>query len=95
MTNRETITKLIKENNRYETPEEMSELMNESFKSVFNEEGDFIEPNNQATQKELRNIVVHKQRISKLLEGVDVRKAMGPDGVSGWTLRECRDQSGM
>ena len=23
---------------------------------------------------------------------MDVRKAMGPDGVSVWTLRECKDQ---
>ena len=23
---------------------------------------------------------------------MDVRKAMGPDGVSGWILRECKDQ---
>ena len=23
---------------------------------------------------------------------MDVRKAMGPDGVPGWTLRECEDQ---
>ena len=24
---------------------------------------------------------------------MDVKKAMGLDGVSGWTLRECREQS--
>ncbi len=23
---------------------------------------------------------------------MDVRKAMGPDGVSGWVLKECREQ---
>ncbi|MPC74107.1 hypothetical protein E2C01_068453 [Portunus trituberculatus] len=69
----------------------MSELMNEIFKSVFNEEGDFMKPNNQMTQEELRK-VVHKHKVSKLLENLDIRKAMGHDGVSGWTLRECREQ---
>ncbi|MPC87439.1 hypothetical protein E2C01_082301 [Portunus trituberculatus] len=34
----------------YETAEEMSELMKESFESVFYEEGEFIEPSNQETQ---------------------------------------------
>ena len=49
----ETITKLIKGNMMYEISEEMSELMNESFKSVFNEEGEFIKPINPAAQKGL------------------------------------------
>ncbi|MPC15027.1 hypothetical protein E2C01_007809 [Portunus trituberculatus] len=61
--------------------EEMSELMNESFKSIFNEEEDFIEPSNQETQEELRNDVVQKQKIKELLEKVDERKGMGPDGA--------------
>ncbi|MPC20598.1 hypothetical protein E2C01_013551 [Portunus trituberculatus] len=51
MTSREIITKLIQGNRTYETLEEISELMNESFKSVFNEEGEFIKPNSQATQE--------------------------------------------
>ena len=44
------------------------------------------------THEGLQNIVMHKQKISRMLERVDVRKAVGPDGVSGWTLRECRKQ---
>ena len=36
--------------------------------------------------------MVDKQEISRILEKVDVRKALRPDGVSGWTLRECREQ---
>ncbi|MPC40491.1 hypothetical protein E2C01_034051 [Portunus trituberculatus] len=56
--------------------------MNESFKSVFYEEEEFIESNNQATQEGLRDSVVEKQKIRELLEKVDIRKAMGPDGVT-------------
>ena len=35
---------------------------------------------------------MQRQEIDKLLEKLDARKAMGPDGVSSWTLKECREQ---
>ena len=92
MSNKETIDKLIKGDNVYETAQEMSEIMNESFKSVFILEENFEEPNIEVQQQGISNIVVQKQKINNLLEKLDVRKAMGPDGVSAWTLRECREQ---
>ena len=36
--------------------------------------------------------MVQKQDVGRLMGSLDVRKAMGPDGESGWTLRECKDQ---
>ena len=36
--------------------------------------------------------MVQKQDVGRLLENLDVRKGMGPDGVSGWTLKECKEQ---
>ncbi|MPC89697.1 hypothetical protein E2C01_084654 [Portunus trituberculatus] len=33
-----------------------------------------------------------KNKIRVLLEKVEVRRAMGPDILSGWTMRECREQ---
>ena len=36
--------------------------------------------------------MVQKQDVGRLLENLDVSKAMGPDGVSGWTLKECKEQ---
>ena len=36
--------------------------------------------------------MVHKQDVGRLIGSLDERKAMGPDGVSGWTLRKCKDQ---
>ena len=36
--------------------------------------------------------MVQKQDVGRLLGNLDVRKAMGPDGVSGWTLKECKEQ---
>ena len=92
LTNRETIDKLVRGERIYQTTEEMSELMNESFRSVFSVETDFIEPYGEIQQMGLQEVLVQKQEIGKLLEKLDVRKAMGPDGVSGWALKECREQ---
>ena len=36
--------------------------------------------------------MVQKQDVGRLLGNLDVRKAMGPDGVSGLTLKECKEQ---
>ena len=66
--------------------------MNESFKSVFTVKGTFIEPNTTEAEGGLKEVVVQKQDVGRLLENLDVRKAMGPDGVSGWTLKECKEQ---
>ena len=66
MISKETIDKLIKGDKTYETAEEMSELMNDSFRSVFTLEGTFTEPSIQPQQEGLGNVVVQKQKIYKL-----------------------------
>ena len=66
--------------------------MNESFKSVFTEEKAFTEPNMTEAQEGFKEVVVQKQDVGTLIGSLDLRKAIGPDGVSGWTLRECKDQ---
>ena len=43
-------------------------------------------------QKGMQEVSVQRQEIDKLLEKLEARKAMGPDGVSSWTLKECRKQ---
>ena len=88
---KETIDKIVKEEKIYQTAEELSEIMNDSFKSVFSEEGTFIEPNMTEAQGGFKEVVVQKQDVGRLLGNLDVRKAMGPDGVSGWTLKECKE----
>ena len=42
---KETIDKMINGEKTYQTAEELSEIMNKSFKSVFTVKGAFIEPN--------------------------------------------------
>lgn len=78
MTSRETINKIVKEGRIYQTVEEMSEIMNESLRSVFNVEVDFTEPNEEVRQGVLWEVLVQKHEIGKLLKKLDVRKAMGP-----------------
>ncbi|MPD01115.1 hypothetical protein E2C01_096628 [Portunus trituberculatus] len=65
--------------------------MNESFKTVFTEE-DFTELNRTLHYTGLLDIIVHKQEIGRILENLDARKMMGLDGMSGWALKECKDQ---
>ncbi|MPC51258.1 hypothetical protein E2C01_045103 [Portunus trituberculatus] len=64
----------------------MSEIINESFKTVFTEE-EFTESNRTLHCQGLQEIMVHKQ-FGRLLENLDVRKVMGQDGVSVWALQE-------
>ena len=42
---KEAIDKIVKEGKTYETAKELSEIMDESFKSAFSEEKAFTEPN--------------------------------------------------
>ncbi|MPC08562.1 hypothetical protein E2C01_001151 [Portunus trituberculatus] len=72
----------------------MSELMNESFKSIFYEEGEFIEPSHQATQEGLRGIMLEKQKIKELLEKVDKQLHKRQSSYTHFTLTmEVHDES--
>ena len=89
---KDNINKLKSGGRIYETAKEMSEIMNKSFKSVFTAETDFVAPAEMEIMEGLDDIKVEKEEIKRLLEKLDGRKAMGPDEVSGWILRECKDQ---
>ena len=81
MTNRETIEKLEKGGKKYEKAE-MSEVMNESFKLEFSVEEKFVEPREEVRRVGLQEVKMEKHENGKLLEKLDVRKAMGPVEVS-------------
>ncbi|MPC51500.1 hypothetical protein E2C01_045346 [Portunus trituberculatus] len=70
----------------------MSEITNKSFKTVFTEKEIFTEPNRVLHCRGLQEIIVHNEDIGRLLDNLDVRKEKGPDGVSGWALKECKEQ---
>ncbi len=89
---RDTITKLKKNGEIYETTQEMAEILNKSFKSVFTRETVFASLGDEEQQKGIANIQVERKEIKRLLEELDTRKAMGPDEVNGWILKECREE---
>lgn len=67
-------------------------IMYGSFRSVFNVEEDSTAPNKEVLNAGLHRALVQKHEIYKLIEKLDVRKAMRPDEVSCWTLNECKIQ---
>ena len=92
MKKREGISSLEVDGIVYDKEEEMAEVMNKCFQTVFTEEGEFERPNEDEEGGLLREVVVHKRDIEKLMEGLNVNKAPGPDGVSNWILKECKEQ---
>ncbi|MPC60345.1 hypothetical protein E2C01_054387 [Portunus trituberculatus] len=65
--------------------------MNKNFKTVFTAE-DFTERNRTLHCQGLQEISVYKEDIGRLLGKLDVRQAMGPEGLSGWVLKKCKGQ---
>lgn len=41
----------------------------------------------------MSEIEVTVDEVRIMMEDLDVRKAQGPDGVSDWVVKECRDQA--
>ena len=92
MKKREGISSLEVDGIVYDKEEEMAEVMNKCFQTVFTNEGEFERPNEDEEGGLLREVVVHKRDIEKLMEGLNVNKAPGLDGVSNWILKECKEQ---
>ena len=88
---KENIIKLKKDGVLYEKEEEISELLNTSFQSVFTRETEFVEPEAMNEVPKMGEIKVEVEEIEKYLRDLDCRKATGPDEVSGWVLKECRE----
>ena len=66
--------------------------MNEQLQSVFVLEDEFAIPEEDRRIPKVPDITVKEHEVLKLMKELDVRKAMGPDGVAGWILKECADQ---
>ena len=89
---KEGISKLKFEGEVYDDAAEQAEIMNKCFQSVFSIESEFTGRETASRNAILDDIQVEVQEIHKLLGELEVRKATGPDGVSNWILRECKDQ---
>ena len=76
-----------------EDPDAMAEVFNKNFQSVFTTEQNFGEEIvGQRNREGMLGFVSSLEEIKDILEKLDVRKAMGPDGVSNWILKECSSQ---
>ncbi len=75
-------------------PEKVAEVFNRYFHSVFSMENYFRgERTALGKGTDLKEIKTSVEKVKNMLEDLDVRKAMGPDGVSSWILKECSSQS--
>merc|ERR1711917_23579 len=75
----------------------MAEIMNESLQKAFTQESEIQNHNcereeGQTVRQGLFNLEVTVHEIGKIIENMDVRKASGPDGISNWIIKECKDQ---
>ena len=84
----------MKENNKvYEDLKEMSEVLNKNFQKVFTTESDFKKPQGQVRKNEMWEIRISKKEIEEMMKELDRRnERKGPDGVSGYILKECRQK---
>ena len=66
--------------------EQIAEVMNNCFQSVFTSKSDFGEQ--RMTNPEgvvgLNSLEVSMEEVKKIMEQLDKRKVMGPDGISNW-----------
>ena len=81
--NKRKISELKINDENYEDAEEMAEVMNNCYKSVFTRQSNFQCQRAMGTNEVgLCEIQVAINEVRKIMEEQDVRKASGPDGVS-------------
>lgn len=87
------ITKLRVDDKTYENVTDMCEVMNNGMGSVFNKDEIFDEPQIGELEDEgLSRVEITREELLFEMRGLEARKAMGPDEVSAWVLKECADQ---
>lgn len=79
---------LTKDNKSAEIDKDKAETLNQQFTSVFTRsEYDSI-PYQQPTTESMSKIIVTKERVDKILKGLNITKAMGPDNIHPRVLIE-------
>ncbi|WP_435336435.1 hypothetical protein, partial [Klebsiella pneumoniae] len=92
MRNKDCIIRLREGNVIYDKVEDMCEIMNNRLQTVFVEEDEFSEDEREVRNEPMQEVMVDEREVRRLMEGLDIRKSMGPDGVANWVLKECVDQ---
>ena len=73
VTNREVIEELEKDGITCRTAQEISEIMNQSFKTVFCVEKEFTEPRGKVGVSGLKEVQVERKEIKRILENLDIK----------------------
>ena len=91
---KESVKRLRTEDRIVESDEEICEVLNDKLTSVFTEEDQFTEPEGEGERntEKIEDIQFDEEELRKMMKSLDVTKAMGPDEISGWVLRNCADQ---
>ena len=90
--NRMGICSLKCEGKIYEDEKELNEVMNRSFQLVFAKEERFERGELNERRTVMSQIEMEPGEIKQLIEGLDKRKATGPDEISGCIFQECKEQ---
>ena len=90
---KEQIQTITDEGVTYDNEKDMSEVLNKKIQSVFTKEPNF-DGNQEAPipKRKLKGIKLTKERVLKALKNLDTSKAMGPDEISPWVLKECAEE---
>ena len=91
MKHKESITKLRENGEIFEESKDLCEILNKNFQSVFTNETEYQQHRDERETRMLE-FRVNKQEVMKLMKELKERKALDPDGVSGFILKECRNQ---
>ena len=72
---------------------EKANICNRQFQSAFTREGDSDPPSKGASPfSPMGDITVDPKGVAKLLDGLNVLKAPGPDGLNARVLKECSNE---
>ena len=83
----------MKENKEvYEDPKEISEVLNKNFQKVFTQKNPNLKNTREKRKNEMWEIKMNKEEIKEMMKKLDEKKAIGPDGVSRYILKQCRQE---
>ena len=74
----------------FENDKDIAEILNKSFCKVFTVEEVFDKQ--EVDVRKMRSIIVTRGDIETIVNNIDGSKSMGPDGISGRLLKECKDE---
>ena len=77
-----------------ENEQELAQILNDKFKTVFVNDQDFEgeEINQESSEaSSLGQIRFDTEEVKERLQSLDENKAMGPDNISGWVLKTCAE----